>query len=305
MKTDRKIKKGSESNMRVESIDLSKIEQNENSRIVYKSSDLSELMHSMKKDGQLQPIGVRPIAGGKFDCVFGNRRLVAAKKLGWTTVDANILEGVETDKDRDILNLLENLKRQNTTVSEDGRMFCVLRDYGLSIPEIATRLDISTARVETAIDVYRDVPKEFHAKIINRTSGKKLSGTISASAAHAIMGVRRSQGLNRKQIRSLFEYAKQDESSIQHIHKIGPLIRSGHSVGASIKIASKLRRVTLHLFLDEVASERLEKKYRKNLSVLLVEQIKKNPKFKLYEDELGAKHYGTKSNQNKSPSLVG
>ncbi len=55
------------SKMKVVSVDLKDIVQTENSRAIYKAGDLSDLMHSMKKDGLLQPIGLRPIARGKYE----------------------------------------------------------------------------------------------------------------------------------------------------------------------------------------------------------------------------------------------
>lgn len=71
--------------------------------------DIPELAESLKA-GLLQPIGVTP----KHELVFGERRLLAAKTLGWKTIPArivdvpSILEGM----------LAENTMRKNYTVSE-------------------------------------------------------------------------------------------------------------------------------------------------------------------------------------------
>jgi ParB/RepB/Spo0J family partition protein len=259
--------------MKVLSIDLDKIEQNENSRVIYKASDLSELMQSMKKHGQLQPVGVRKIANGKYDAVFGNRRIIAAKKLGWTSIDASVMEGIDEDKERDILNLIENIKRQNTTVAEDGRMFCVLRDYGLTIPEIAARLDVNDARVQTAIDVYSVVPKEYHAKIINRTTGKTLKGKISASAAHEIMNLRKKHSLNRKQTRTLLDFASNEDNSAQHVMRVAPLMKEGLSLREALKAAEGLARVTCDVFMDKKDVDRLEKKHGCSINEVLIKAL--------------------------------
>jgi ParB/RepB/Spo0J family partition protein len=267
--------------VKVRNIEISSIEQNENSRVIYKASDLSELMHSMKKDGQLQPVGVRPLENGKFDAVFGNRRIIAAKKLGWSTIDAVILDGVTEDRDRDILNLVENLKRQNTTVAEDGRMFCVLRDYGLSVEEIAVRLDVNVQRVQTAIEVYSTVPKEYHASIVNRTSGKKIKGKISASAAHQIMNLRRSHGLNRKQTRKLLDFARDDDTSLMHVGKVAPLMKAGLNLSDALKTASSLERIALFFFMDRKLVARLEKKHGCPINEVLLRQLEKNSEIKI------------------------
>jgi ParB family chromosome partitioning protein len=183
--------------MRIINILIDKIEQNENSRTVYKASDLTELMLSMKEDGLLQPIGVRDLGKGKYECVFGNRRLLAAKKLGWIEIPANLIEA-EEEKDRDILGLVENFKRQNTTVEEDGRIFLKLKDSGMTITEIAARLGIAPVRVETALDVYSHFPKEFRKSIVNGKAGAGTrSGKISASVATSINNIRKQYNLNR------------------------------------------------------------------------------------------------------------
>lgn len=71
--------------------------------------DLGELAESLKA-GLLQPIGVTP----KHELVFGERRMLAAKALGWKTIPVrivdvpSILEGM----------LTENVMRKDYTVSE-------------------------------------------------------------------------------------------------------------------------------------------------------------------------------------------
>jgi ParB/RepB/Spo0J family partition protein len=262
--------------MRIVKVDLKDIEQNENSRVIYKENDLSELMHSMKKDGLLQPVGLRKLSGNKYEAVFGNRRILAAKKLGWADIDANIVEAND-DNERDILNLVENLKRQNTTVSEDGRIFQALRDRGLSVPEISARVGVSGARIELALEVFNDVPDEFKNKIVNRVTGAaKKKGEISASAAHIILNVRKSHNLTRKQTRQLMNYASEDETSLSHIAHVAPLIKNGFSVGEAISVASKLSRVVMYVFVDESRIKKLEKKYSKSITTLLWDQLEKN-----------------------------
>lgn len=286
--------------MKVLNIDLKDIEQNENSRVIYKNSDLSELMHSMKKHGQLQAIGVRKMPNGKYDAIFGNRRIIAAKRLDWSTISASIIDDVEEDKDRDILNLIENIKRQNTTVAEDGRMFCVLRDHGLSVQEIAARLDVNVIRVQTAIDVYSDIPKEYHATIVNRTSGKKIKGNISASAAHSIMGLRKTHSLNRKQTRQLLDFARDDETSVQHIGKIAPLIKAGRSISEAIKEAGSLDRVALFFFMDSKLVTKLEKKYGKSINEILLGQLEKGGEIKIHRTQRSG--YENKARQHHADS---
>lgn len=262
--------------MKIINVNLKEIEQNENSRVVYKETDLSDLMHSMKQDGLLQPIGVKKLPNGKYEAVFGNRRIIAAKKLGWADIPATIVDAL-TNNDRDILNLVENLKRQNTTVSEDGRIFQALKDRGLSESEIAARVGLRQERVALALEVFNDVPADLKRKIVNRITGStRKSGTISATAAHAVLNLRKRHSLSRKQTRALMHFASQPNISTTHVSHIAPLVKEGFTIGEAVKAAGKMSRVVMYVFIDETKVKALENKYEKSISTLLWEQLEKN-----------------------------
>src|ERR1043165_7563349 len=106
--------------MKIINIAIDKIHQNENSRAILDHNDLSDLMLSLKKNGLLQPVGVMKTNLG-YEAVFGNRRILAARKLGWAEVPAVVLD-IDSDIDRDILNLLENQQRVAVTLKEEGRL---------------------------------------------------------------------------------------------------------------------------------------------------------------------------------------
>lgn len=258
--------------MKIEVIKLEKIEQNENSRVAYKQADLSELMLSLKKDGLLQPIGVRKISSGKYEAVWGNRRLIAAKKLGWTEIDAHVFE-VENDNERDFIGLIENFKRQNTVVSEDGRIFQLFKDRGLSESEISARLDISETRVKFALDVLGDgVPEEYKKKIVYSARGdnkRKVKDTVTASTALAILNIRKTTNLNRAQMRSMFSYAAENKPSIDQLNKVAPLVKTGFTIEEAIEKVAGLQRITLTVFIPEKTVEKLEKKHGKKIHAVL------------------------------------
>ena len=267
--------------MKVVSIPLDKIEQNENSRVVYKQTDLAELMSSMKREGLLQPIGVRLLPSGNYDAVFGNRRIVAAKKLDWLDIPAHVLE-LPTEMDRDIVGLVENFKRQNTTLAEDGRMFRILKDRGLSNHEIAARLEISVLRVDAALEVLEVIPEDFHRKIIYTAPGgkKRVKDHIPASTAIAILNARKQFGLNRQQTRAVLNYAADNKPSVEQIGKIGPLIKSGVSIQEAIERVADLERVALALYIPSAVVARLEHKYDTTINQVIYRYIAENKELK-------------------------
>ncbi len=262
-------------------VDLNKIEQNENSRVIYKEAELSDLMHSMKKDGLLQPVGVRRTGKGKYEAVFGNRRIMAAKKLGWADIAVHVVDA-ETDTDRDILNLVENIQRKNTTLAEDGRMFTLLSGRGLSDSEIAARVGISTARVRLAMDVVKDVPKEFHTALVNNknNTGKSQVGKVSPIVTQHLIRIRRSQDLNRKQFRQLLNSAREGLTLTQ-AQRIAPLMRQGNTVAEALKRVDKARHVVMEILMDRDKTESWEKKNKVSIQSHLFEIIRKHSSFKV------------------------
>ena len=68
--------------------------------------DLTKLMESLDKIGQLNPI----ILNSKMELIAGFRRLTAAKKLGWTKINATIIE-IHDKADMLAIEIDENVQR--------------------------------------------------------------------------------------------------------------------------------------------------------------------------------------------------
>lgn len=75
-----------------------------------------ELIQSIKDNGILEPLIVRPIENDKFEIISGHRRVNALKKLGVDEVSAIIKE--LTDQEAIITMVDANLKRENILPSE-------------------------------------------------------------------------------------------------------------------------------------------------------------------------------------------
>jgi len=72
-------------------------------------AEMAELASSIKAQGLLQPITVRPLEGGRYQLIAGERRLRATRDLGFTTIRALIRE--VDDRQLLELSLVENLLR--------------------------------------------------------------------------------------------------------------------------------------------------------------------------------------------------
>lgn len=78
------------------------------SRIRMDPGDLSDLMHSMRKHGLIHPV----LVDTDHCLVAGYRRLCAARKLGWESIDVRVVD-VKSKKERLILEIEENRSRRN------------------------------------------------------------------------------------------------------------------------------------------------------------------------------------------------
>lgn len=72
-------------------------------------AEMAELANSIKAQGLLQPISVRPVEGGRYQVIAGERRLRATRDLGQATIRAIVRE--VDDRQLLELSLVENLLR--------------------------------------------------------------------------------------------------------------------------------------------------------------------------------------------------
>lgn len=99
---------------------------------------LQELAESIKVNGVVQPIVVRPLAAGRFQLVAGERRLLACKMANKTTIPAVVRE-ISNEQAMEIT-IIENLQREDLNPMEQARAFERLsREFGLAHEDIAAR----------------------------------------------------------------------------------------------------------------------------------------------------------------------
>ena len=110
----------------------------------------SGLAESVRQQGVIQPLLVRPRGVGGYEIVAGERRWRAAREAGRATVPAV----VRTADDRDtlLLGLIENVAREQLTPVEEARAYAVLMDeFGLSLGEVGERVGRSKPSVSNRI----------------------------------------------------------------------------------------------------------------------------------------------------------
>lgn len=104
----------------------------------FSEQDLADLVSSIRENGLLQPIVVRPAPGaeGQYELVAGERRWRATMRLGWKEVPATIRD--VDDRTLLVLALVENLQRAELSALEEAEGFRRLADeFSLNQQEIA------------------------------------------------------------------------------------------------------------------------------------------------------------------------
>jgi ParB family chromosome partitioning protein len=121
------------------------------------------LADSIRSEGVVQPVLVRPRAEGGFELIAGERRWRAAREAGVTTIPAVIREA--DDRDTLLLGLVENVARENLSPVEEARGYAVLMDeFELSLGEVSERVGRSKPAISNKLRLL-DLPDDVLAMV--------------------------------------------------------------------------------------------------------------------------------------------
>jgi ParB family transcriptional regulator, chromosome partitioning protein len=116
----------------------------------FEGETVSGLAESIRAQGLIQPVVVRPRLAGGYELIAGERRWRAAREAGLASVPAVVREA--DDRDSLLLGLVENVAREDLSPIEEGRAYAVLIDeFGLTLGELADRVGKSKPTVSNRI----------------------------------------------------------------------------------------------------------------------------------------------------------
>ena len=147
----------------------------------------SALAESIKNEGVVQPVLVRPRSAGGFELIAGERRWRAARAAGSPTLPALIRE--TGDRDTLLLGLVENVAREQLTPIEEGRAYALLVDeFGLTLGQIAERVGHSKPAVSNRMRLL-ELPDDV--------LGMVERGELTEGHARAVLAVPDDDGRRR------------------------------------------------------------------------------------------------------------
>lgn len=148
----------------------------------FKEEELAELAASIKGNGLLQPIVVRPAGNrrgaDRWELVAGERRWRAVTRLGWKDVPALVRE--VDDRTLLVLALVENLQRAGLGAMEEAEGYQQLVDeFGLSQKEVAEAVGRDRSTVANMLRLLQ-LPASVRRLV--------EEGALTAGHARALLG---------------------------------------------------------------------------------------------------------------------
>src|SRR6266446_1877750 len=168
-------------------------------RKAFDEENLWKLAESMRQEGLIQPITIRkllPMAGDRedpgYELVSGERRLRAARLLGWTMIEARVIS-VVSEGEVAAKGLIENLQREDLNPIEEAEGFQQLNNVDPTywtherIAQVTGKSrvyitqSLALMRLPEAIkeDVRRRTYSRGHALEVARLPGSSLQLSVS------------------------------------------------------------------------------------------------------------------------------
>jgi len=138
---------------------------------------IEELAESLKREGQLMPVLVRPVAGG-YELVHGERRWRAAQLAGLQTLRAEVRD--LTDVEAFKVALIENIQRQDLSPMEEAEAFKELTAQGMTQAALGALIGRSQQYIADRLALLR-LPPEVKDLVTARA--------VTPSIARELLGI--------------------------------------------------------------------------------------------------------------------
>jgi ParB family chromosome partitioning protein len=193
----------------VRQIDLDQIRPNRDQpRKNFDEAALEELAESLKSQGVIQPVIVRPAENGQYELIVGERRWRAAQRAGLLKIPALIRD--TGDKEMLELALIENIQREELNPLETALAFqSLIDDLGLTQQQVADRVGKQRSTVANLLRVLVLHPKVQervrtgelslgHAKVLASVSSPRLQIDLAERIVRGAISVRQAEGLTKR-----------------------------------------------------------------------------------------------------------
>jgi ParB family chromosome partitioning protein len=167
-------------------------------------ASLDELAQSIREQGIMQPILVRPVDGGRFEIIAGERRWRAAQRAGLATIPAQVR--AVPDQAALAMALIENIQREDLNPLEEAQgLERLIAEFGLTHDAAAKAVGRSRSAVTNLLrlrELSKPVQEYLHAGQIDMGHARALLGLAAGQQAGAAARVV-AQGLSVRETERL------------------------------------------------------------------------------------------------------
>jgi ParB family chromosome partitioning protein len=194
----------------VSEIDIDRIEPNRHQpREHFEAEALANLAQSIRENGVIQPLVLRPHGGG-FQIVAGERRWRAAQQAGLKRVPA-VIKNVADDRLLEVA-LIENIQRQDLSPLEAAKAFRILvTEHALTQEEVAERVGMKRSTVANylrLLQLAEPVRRALDEGRIDMGHARAIGGLETAGEQAAICQQVLKHGLSVRQTEAMVQKAK-------------------------------------------------------------------------------------------------
>ncbi len=263
--------------MGVQKVPVAKIDPSPyQTRTNFAEAELTELANSMQAQGLINPVVVRLVEGGRYQLIAGERRVRAARKLGWNTIPVTVVQA--DDRKAAEATITENLQRADLNPLEKAHAFHrYIRAFQCTQEELAKRVSVERSTVANLLRLL-ELPEAVQKQI--------ATGTLSAGHGRALLPLgderKQEQFANRIKaenlsvrdteeiVRTLVEFEdheplakpKEPPSTIPanaHVEALAQEFRELFGTKVDLKVGAKHRgRLVIH-FSNNEEFERIQK----------------------------------------------
>ncbi len=205
-------------------------------RTAFGEQHLDELAQSIRTQGVLQPIAVRPAANGRYTLILGERRVRASRMAGLDTIPA-VVKRVNEQQAAE-MTLVENLQRKDLDCLEQADAFAKLsKNFHLTQEEIGKRVGMSRETVSNYMRLL-SLPENVLSALITNKLTFSHARTLMQLTDHAqIWGLAKRAIEERLSVAELDDLAK--GLSVPHRYPKGPTLGSARWVDPNVKAAQR------------------------------------------------------------------
>jgi ParB family chromosome partitioning protein len=231
-------------------------------RVDMHTDTLDELAESIRVQGVVQPIVVRPISLDKYEIIAGERRWRAAQLAGLEDIPAVVR--VVDDRATIAMALIENIQRENLNPIEEARaLHRLMHEFELTQQETAEAVGRSRSGVANLLrllDLNDDVKSMLEKSELEMGHARALLGLKGNEQSEAARQVVH-KGLNVRATEQLVRKIQQPKSTKKTSRKMDPNIRHlqdelSEKLGAGVQLqhsgSGKGKLVIQYNSLDEL-----------------------------------------------------